>query len=216
MRPVFLKKHPSFLAVLLAMAAWAVYLNALNNPFVYDDNRTILDNGSIRSLSDPRAIVLHEATRPVVNFSYAIDRALWGSTPFGFHLTNVLLHIVNVLLVFVLVQGLGTGGWGLGTGVGTRDQGPRTDQGPGTDLGPGTDQERGTRDQGLEIATAFITAALFAVHPMMTEAVGYISGRSDVLSGTFFLLAFLSARRWLVRGGAPWWVATLALWGAAL
>src|SRR4051794_14785771 len=75
-----------------------VYVNALHNPFVYDDHRTILDNASIRTLTDVRAIVLHEMTRVLVNVSYAIDRATWGSAPFGFHVTNVLLHIVNVLL----------------------------------------------------------------------------------------------------------------------
>ena len=30
-----------------------------------------------------------------------LDRAVWGRGPFGFHLTNVLLHMVNVLLLFV-------------------------------------------------------------------------------------------------------------------
>src|SRR5438046_2908360 len=61
-----------------ALLAGLVYLNALRNPFVFDDYRTILDNGSIVNLRDLRTIVLHDATRPVVNLSYAIDRAMWG------------------------------------------------------------------------------------------------------------------------------------------
>ena len=32
-----------------------------------------------------RAIVLHDVTRPMVNLSYAIDRAIWGAEPFGYH-----------------------------------------------------------------------------------------------------------------------------------
>ena len=67
-----------------------------------------------------------------------------------------------------------------------------------------------------EELAAFGAAALLAVHPMMTEAVGYISGRSEVLCATFFLLALLSGRRWSVRGGARWAVATIGLWLAAL
>jgi len=83
-------------------AAVVVYLNALHNPFVYDDHHTVVENASIAHLGDLRAIVLHDVTRPLVNLSYAIDRRAWGTTPFGFHLTNVGLHALNVLLLFAL------------------------------------------------------------------------------------------------------------------
>src|SRR5262249_7033989 len=63
---------------------------------------------------------------------------------------------------------------------------------------------------------AFISAALFGLHPMMTEAVGYISGRSEVLYGTFFLLALLTARRWMIGDGQRWAVVAVGLWVAAL
>src|SRR5207247_10562788 len=81
-----------------ALLAGLVYLNALHNPFVYDDYHTVVENRSIDRLADVRAIVLHDVTRPVVNLSYAIDRALWGATPVGFHVTNLLLHMLNVIL----------------------------------------------------------------------------------------------------------------------
>src|SRR5579864_147309 len=87
------------LAVVLAAL---VYLNALHNPFVYDDQRLIVSNQSLQHLTDLRAIVLHEVTRPLVNFSYAVDFSIWGRTPFGFHLTSLLLHLVNVGLVYWL------------------------------------------------------------------------------------------------------------------
>ena len=51
------------------------------------------------------ALVFQDASRPVVNLSYALDRALWGPAPFGFHLTSLLLHALNVGLVFALVRG---------------------------------------------------------------------------------------------------------------
>ncbi len=166
----------------------AVYLNALHNPFVYDDYRTIVDNGSIRALSDVRSIVLHEVTRPIVNFSFAIDRAVWGSTPFGFHLTSVLLHLLNVALLFLVARHL------------AEDR-------------PAADSPAVTAAPGI---VAFMAAGLFAVHPMMTEAVGYISGRSEVLCGTFLFLAFLCGRRWMRGGGPGWWILTVILWAAAL
>src|SRR2546426_11639094 len=91
-----------------ALLAGLVYLNALHNPFVYDDYRTIVENGSVQSPGSFRAIVLHDITRPIVNLSYAADRALWGALwgaqPFGFHVTSVLLHMVNVVLLYQLAS----------------------------------------------------------------------------------------------------------------
>src|SRR6476660_9544832 len=66
------------------------------------------------------------------------------------------------------------------------------------------------------VIVAMTASLLFAVHPMMTEAVGYISGRSEVLCATFFLLALLCARRWMREGGVASWLASVGLWIAAL
>src|SRR6185369_14967564 len=60
---------------------------------------------------------------------------------------------------------------------------------------------------------------LLAVHPMMTEAVGYVSGRSEVLCATFFLLALLCADRWMRTGEqrrGRWLAGMLVAWVAAL
>jgi hypothetical protein len=154
--------------------AGLVYLNALHNPFVYDDYHTIVTNTSIRPMINLRAIVLHDVTRPLVNASYAIDRAIWGGQPFGFHVTSVLLHMLNVGLLFALARRL--------TGS----------------------------------LAAFAAAVLLAVHPMMTEAVGYVSGRSEVLCATFFLLALMAGIRWMRGGGTRWAGLTIAFWAAAL
>jgi hypothetical protein len=87
-------------------AAALVYLNALDNPFVYDDHRQIVENRSLWRLTDVRGLLLENATRPVINISFALDRLIWGPSPFGFHLTNVLLHVVNVGLLYVLAAWL--------------------------------------------------------------------------------------------------------------
>src|SRR5439155_17873048 len=78
-----------------ALLGGLLYLNALHNPFVYDDYHIVVENPSIRHLGNLRGILLYRVTRPIVNLSYAIDRALWGTQPFGFHVTNVLLHMLN-------------------------------------------------------------------------------------------------------------------------
>ncbi|MBI3493620.1 MAG: tetratricopeptide repeat protein [Acidobacteria bacterium] len=159
----------------VTLLAGLVYLSALHNPFVYDDYHTVVANPSIQDMRNLRALLLHDVTRPFISLSYAVDRALWGSAPFGFHVTNVLLHMINVVLLFQLAR-------------------------------------RFSEDQ----LVAFSAAALFAVHPMMTEAVGYISGRSEVLCATWFLAALLCGRRWLRGGGARWGVLTVGFWIVAL
>src|SRR6185436_13029834 len=66
----------------LALLAGLLYINALHNPFIYDDYHTVVTNQSLTQPIDLRAIVLHDMTRPITNFSYAVDHALWGPTPF--------------------------------------------------------------------------------------------------------------------------------------
>ena len=173
-----------------ALLAVLVYLNALDNPFVYDDFRLIVDNPSILSLRDIRFVILRDVTRPVVNFSYAIDTALWGPRPFGYHVTSVLFHALNVVLVFWVA------------------------------FLASDDARRQTTTRawiGLSsTVVAFLTAAFFAVHPMMTQAVGYVASRSEVMFAAFFLLAFLAGRKWLHDGGTRWWLTCIALWVLAL
>jgi Flp pilus assembly protein TadD len=57
---------------------------------------------------------------------------------------------------------------------------------------------------------------LFAAHPMLSQAVGYVAARPELLCGAFFLSALLCARRWLLGGSSGWAVLTVVMWvGAA-
>jgi len=164
-----------------------VYAGALDNPFVYDDYDTIVANPSLVDPSNIRFVLTHSPYRPVVNASYALDRALWGSDPFGFHLTNVVLHGLVVLLLYVLLR------------AACADARGRSSSGR-----PGSPRSDGW--------TAFAGSALFGVHPLMTEAVGYVSGRSELLCGAFFLASLLCARKAILRSPVMWvWAALLAV-----
>lgn len=178
-----------WLAGLAAVYSGLVYLNALTNPYAYDDMRTVQNNPSIENIYAVKRIILRESMRPLVNLTYALDRVVWPWELVGHHVTSVLLHVVNVLLLFQLA-------W-----VATEDM-RRRGAGPGMRVNP--------------VIVAFIAAALFGLHPLMTEAVGYISGRSEVLYGFFFLLALLAARRWMIGDGRRWAVLGVGLWVAAL
>ena len=172
--------------LLAAALAALVYVNALDNPFVYDDHDTVVANPSLADPSNIRFVLVHSPFRPVVNVSYAIDRAIWGYRPFGFHLTNVLLHAVVVALLYaLLVRALAD----------LRRRKARDDE-PGPRPRRGAENRRppALTEGRIDAWAAFTGAALFGVHPLMTEAVGYVSGRSELLCGVFFLAALLCTR----------------------
>src|SRR4029453_14842845 len=87
-------------AAYVAIGAVLLYANSLNNPFVYDDYRLIVENPAIQNLAGVLAILVRDITRPLVSLSYALDTSIWGTRPFGYRMTNVLLHAVNVILVY--------------------------------------------------------------------------------------------------------------------
>jgi tetratricopeptide (TPR) repeat protein len=147
--------------------AIGVYLNALDNPFIYDDFFTVTGNPSIARSADPRWTLVYMPFRPVINVSYAIDRALWGYRPFGFHVTSVLLHAGVSLLLFAFLRRLLAG---------ERRAAGRELDSPGADTW-----------------AAFAGAALFAVHPIQSETAGYISSRSEILCALFILGSLLFA-----------------------
>lgn len=95
-----------FIAVAASLAAVSIcYANALANGFVFDDQGHVLSDVSLRSLSSLSKF-LPASYRPIRDISYALDFAVWGARPFGFHLTSVLIHLANTLLVFALIRRL--------------------------------------------------------------------------------------------------------------
>ena len=155
---------------------------------------TVLLNPSLVDLSDLRGVLLHNLARPVVNISYAIDRALWGFSSFGFHLTNAILHVIVVGLFY---------GWctrALADGVR-----------PGSDRGQ--TRVRPRSDPGVTPPVewpAFFAAAAFGVHPLMGATTAYVSARSELLAALGVLAALTYARRAIVGAHPASWVIAAA------
>lgn len=103
--------------MLICVATFAVYQHGLSGQFTnWDDNWLITENRHIRSLSwqniqlffnpmAPREELGNEYL-PVRDLSYAINYALDGLNPRGYHATNLLLHLFNSLLVMLLAARL--------------------------------------------------------------------------------------------------------------
>jgi tetratricopeptide (TPR) repeat protein len=155
--------NKKYLYLIVAIISFLVYYNSLNNDFVFDDESVVQNNQAIQKLSNiPKFFTAEEGFhkvigryyRPVVSSLYAVDFAIWGMNPFGFHLTNVVIHVIaSLLLLLILMKLFGSYKYGL--------------------------------------LSALIGALIFAVHPIHTEAVSWVSGRTDSLATLFFLLSFL-------------------------
>ena len=116
-RPVF-GTRPALLALLLAILTVAAFYPVRHLPFInYDDNQYVTDNPNVQAGVDRELIRWAFTTYDTANWhpltwlSHALDCQWFGVDPAGPHLVNLLLHTVNVLLLFwVLSQATGFGG----------------------------------------------------------------------------------------------------------
>jgi protein O-mannosyl-transferase len=99
------------LLLLLAGLTIGVYSVTLANGFVWDDDYIIVNNPATRTLSGISDLVFSPDVvkpyyRPLNRASYLLDYRLFGMNPMGFHAVNLLIHLGNVLLFFLLGQRL--------------------------------------------------------------------------------------------------------------
>lgn len=96
---------PAFPYGLLLLVVGVVFGAALGHDFVWDDHIYLL-NKPVYQAFDLQRIFCSLANDleylPVRDLSYAMDWAIWGRNPFGFHLTNLLLYAANVCVAYRL------------------------------------------------------------------------------------------------------------------
>ena len=108
-----LSRFNKFVPLLLPFVAVLVFSNVLSAQLLrfWDDNRYVTENPYLRSLDLPNLWAMF--TRfyfanyaPVVLLSFALDYRVWGLQPFGYHLTSLLLHGLNVALAYAVARRL--------------------------------------------------------------------------------------------------------------
>ena len=121
----------------------------------WDDSDYVTNNQAIQTQGNLMKIMTQPVQgnyHPLTMLTLAINYAISGKDATSYHVLNLLLHLLNVLLVFLFVLKF-------------------------------TRQKRWA---------AFVTAVLFAVHPLHVESVAWIAERKDVLYSFFFLAGMLS------------------------
>src|SRR6266478_2997919 len=177
-------------AVLLAILAVTVHAPALQGERIWDDAYLAHDSPFIKSplliLEAFRHYLFSDSVsvhyRPVQNISFIVDYFFWNTDAYGFHLTNVLLHAANGVLLYFLLRQLFASLFLRRVSIIVR----------GRALG---------RLPRISLA-AFFGALIWVVHPVHSAAVDYISGRADSLAFLFasagwllFILAQRLSRR---------------------
>lgn len=153
--------------IVLLIPILLIYLNALPNDFVWDDDILIVDNYLVRSWRhlptiftqsffhmESQGMPAGNYYRPFILLSFLIEHSLWGLRPAGYHLTNVLLHCSNVLLFFHFFT-------------------------------------RIFQDK----RAGFLAGLFYGTNPVHTTAVSFIGGRTDSFAAFFFLISLVLYQR---------------------
>src|SRR5208283_4734516 len=175
--------NPSWMASagLFALVLLA-YANSLSLGLVEDSQFLLTQDPRLQSLTlDNLALIFSKSYwwpvaadsiyRPITTASLLFNHALAGAAggPFWYHLVNLLLHGINVWLVWKLASHL------------------------------------------LSQRAAWCAAALWAVHPIATEAVDNVVGRADLLGAMAVLAGLLIYTRATAQSGWRRWLALFAV-----
>ena len=163
--------------VVVVLGAVLAHQRCLSHGFVYDDHRFIVRNEAIATLERPWRFFTDPSTasaaqgvepdvwRPLRTLDFAVDRALFGLDPRGWHAESLAWHVLNAALVCLLLAR-----------VLSRDGTPR-----------------GVGAAGAAAAAG--GALAFAVHPSTVESVAWVSSRGDLVAWTLVLAALAVGRR---------------------
>lgn len=163
--------HPTQSLVIGAtLLVFLCYGNILAAPFVFDDTGIVGEVGVVPTFSTIFSAWHYFPARFIPYSTFLLNYWIGDTNPVGYHLINVLLHVGTTLTVYWFVSLIGKS--------------------------PGVRQHGWIPNRWFAVAIA----AIYAVHPLQTQAVTYVYQRSAVLAALFFLLSlcFLLRRLW-------WW-----------
>lgn len=166
--------------ILIAVLGLLAYRNTFNAPFVFDDRRIIVENPAIRDLdyfvspSKAGALMKYPGFRNrVVGFlTFSLNHRLHGLDVRGYHAANILIHIINAVLVYLIAI-----------------------------LAFRSPRMKDSALAGRAAHIALLSALLFVAHPIQTQAVTYITQRFTSLAATFYLLSLALYATWRLTNG---------------
>ncbi len=157
--------------LLLVFLNLTIYSNTLNASWHFDDFPTIIQNnslhisnisfGSILNTFFAEPVSGNRFYRPISCLTFAINWYLGKDSVTGYHIINILIHILNTLLLFFTIHTLFK-----------------------------TPNLKG-KYQKNEYFIALLASGLWAINPIQTQAVTYIVQRMTLLASMFYILGIL-------------------------
>src|SRR5262249_5709713 len=169
--------------VAVAVLTFIAFVPALQGEFLgWDDAKNFVENPHYRGLGPTQLAWMWTTFRlghyvPLSWMTLGLDYVLWGMNPVGYHVTSLVLHAANAVLVFLLATQL--------VSLARRREG-----------------ESAIITPEVRWAAAF-AALVFAVHPLRVESVAWITERRDMLSLFFYLASVLAYLAYRTRPGSP-------------
>ncbi|MCU0652323.1 MAG: tetratricopeptide repeat protein [Candidatus Omnitrophica bacterium] len=114
----FVKKHSTvFSLALIIVTGISIYFNSLGGQFIWDDHLLIRENVYLeswanlpeifsRGITSGSGVIEGSFYRPLQIFSYLLNYSLWGINPGGYHLVNIILHVLVAICVYWLSYSL--------------------------------------------------------------------------------------------------------------
>jgi len=173
-----------------------IYINSFETPFFFDDVMQIEDKTKIRDLGNYFSPKIVGLKRPFVELTFAVNYRLGKVNSFGYHLVNVVIHIINGLLAYLLAltifqqiplpnPGEDANGAREGLQVEAERQKPKGEERKVRTHFQSTIDNR----QSTIFAMSLFAAMIFVAHPIQTQAVTYIVQRYTSLAAMFYMAA---------------------------
>ena len=167
---------PSLACAAILLAGLTAYSDSFHGPFIFDDNFFVNVPSAMKLWPIWPTLI---GSRPVVQASLALNYALGGPGVTGYHLFNVIVHLLAALALFGVVRR--------------------------TLTLPALARRFSER---VATALGFCVALLWALHPLQTEAVTYIIQRMESLMALFYLLMLYCVIRAVTSQRPGAWHAT--------
>ena len=151
--------QPVYCYGIIVAVGFILYVKTLCFKLTYlDDNVWLLDYyWYLKNLSNFPQLFLQPDLisgvfyRPILNFSFMLNAVIAGSSPWIYHLTNIMIHVVNGCLVFTLLRKL-----------------------------------------GYLLRLSLLASLVWVTHPVLTQAVVWIPGRTDSFLALWIFISLIS------------------------
>jgi protein O-mannosyl-transferase len=138
-----------------------IYSGTFKNEFTWDDEGQVEKNIDIKNLNAENVLKIFSSNyigmyQPFPTLTFAVEYKFFGLNPGAYHITNLIFHLLNIILVYLLFLKL-------------------------------------TKRYDI----SYLAAILFAIHPMNSESVSWVSCRSNLIYSLFYLGSLIFYLRYI-------------------